>query len=89
MISESGDIGEAMKLYKRSLGIKEVRYGKTSSSLCEVMYQMAQLLAQSDRVQEGLGYISRVASIARTEFGEDHPLTVDAVEKEEMLKQFV
>eukprot|EP00056_Hartaetosiga_gracilis_P013717 m.229891 g.229891 ORF g.229891 m.229891 type:complete len:86 (-) comp13888_c1_seq2:219-476(-) len=41
------------------------------------------------QVQEGLGYISRVASIARTEFGEDHPLTVDAVEKEEMLKQFV
>lgn len=86
-MAELSEPAAASLLWLRALGIREKVNGDESSNLCDPLHNLAQLALQAGEHAKALRYLVRLAAIATKSFGPDHPLTREAVEKRDNLRE--
>ena len=77
---------DAERLWQRCLDINTSLRGPESSSLCDPLYNMAQLALEQGELPRALRHLTRLATIALRAFGPDHALTREAIEKRDTLR---
>lgn len=73
---EQGDAAGAVELLERALAAKEARLSSTDAALRPTLVRLAQIHHREGRLVHALGTYERALKIARSELGEEHPVTI-------------